>query len=68
MIQPNKHRTTFRRLKSGMFVFHNDEILKIIKLRERKMTEKGLMYHFDVNGGNGSLIGESGKRIFVKNK
>nr|CBA74068.1 conserved hypothetical proteins [Arsenophonus nasoniae] len=51
-----------------MFVFHNDEILKIIKLRERKMTEKGLMYHFDVNGGNGSLIGESGKRIFVKNK
>lgn len=68
MIQPNKHRTTFRRLKAGMFVFHNDEILKIIKLRERKMTEKGLMYHFDVNGGNGSLIGESGKRIFVKNK
>lgn len=67
MIQPNKHRTTFRRLQAGMSVFHNDETLKIVKLRKREMTEKGLMYHFDVIGGNGSLIGESGKRIFVRN-
>ncbi|PAV02886.1 hypothetical protein CBG25_08290 [Arsenophonus sp. ENCA] len=45
----------------------NDEIVKITRLRKRKITEKGLMYHFDVEGGNGSLIGESGKRIFVIN-
>ncbi|WP_290606011.1 hypothetical protein [Arsenophonus sp. ENCA] len=41
--------------------------MKITRLRKRKITEKGLMYHFDVEGGNGSLIGESGKRIFVIN-
>ncbi|MFS1539896.1 MAG: hypothetical protein ACL7BU_15770 [Candidatus Phlomobacter fragariae] len=67
MIITNKYRTTFQKLQPGMSVFHNDEIVKITKLRERKITEKGLMYHFDVDGGNGSLIGESGKRIFVKN-
>ncbi|MFS1538087.1 MAG: hypothetical protein ACL7BU_04650 [Candidatus Phlomobacter fragariae] len=67
MIIINKCRTTFQKLQPGMSVFHNDEIVKITKLRERKITEKGLMYHFDVDGGNGSLIGESGKRIFVKN-
>ncbi|HGJ5877458.1 MAG TPA: hypothetical protein ACHBX0_15140 [Arsenophonus sp.] len=67
MINISKHRTTFRKLQPGMCVFYNDEIVKITKLRERKLTEKGLMYHFDVDGGNGSLIGESGKRIFVAN-
>lgn len=65
MIQPNKYRTTFRRLKAGMFVFHNDETLKIVKLKKREMTEKGLMYHFDVIGGNGILIGESGAKIYT---
>lgn len=48
-----------------MSVFHNDETLKIVKLRKREMTEKGLMYHFDVIGGNGVLIGESGTRIYT---
>ncbi|HGJ5857817.1 MAG TPA: hypothetical protein ACHBZ9_13305 [Arsenophonus nasoniae] len=67
MIQPNKHRTTFRRLQPGMSVFYNEEVVKIIRLREQKLTDKGLVYHFDVNGGNGSLIGESGKKIFVIN-
>lgn len=67
MININKHRTTFRRLQPGMSVFYNEEVVKIIRLRERKLTDKGLVYHFDVNGGNGSLIGESGKKIFVIN-
>ncbi|MFS1538381.1 MAG: hypothetical protein ACL7BU_06400 [Candidatus Phlomobacter fragariae] len=67
MINISKHRTTFQRLQPGMFVFYNEEVVKIIRLRERKLTEKGLFYHFDVNGGNGSLIGESGKKIFVTN-
>lgn len=66
MININKRKTTLRRLKPGMFVFFNDEIVKIIKLREQKITEKGVIYHFDVDGGNGKLIGEGGKRIFVK--
>ncbi|HGJ5864692.1 MAG TPA: hypothetical protein ACHBZ9_04105 [Arsenophonus nasoniae] len=65
MIKPNKHRTTFRCLRVGMSVFHNDETLKIVKLRKREMTEKGLMYHFEVEGGNGILIGESGTRIYT---
>ncbi|MFS1584096.1 MAG: hypothetical protein ACL7AY_15950 [Candidatus Arsenophonus phytopathogenicus] len=65
MIQPRKYRTTFRHLQAGMSVFHNDETLKIVKLRKREMTEKGLMYHFDVIGGNGILIGESGTRIYT---
>jgi hypothetical protein len=65
MIKPKKHRTTFRRLKAGMSVFHNDKMVKITQLRERKITEKGLIYHFDIDGGNGNLIGESGKRIFI---
>ncbi len=67
MIQANKHRTTFRRLQPGMSVFHNEEIIKIIRLRERKLTDRGLLYYFDVEGGNGTLIGESGKRIFTTN-
>lgn len=50
-----------------MSVFYKEEVVKIIRLRERKLTDKGLVYHFDVNGGNGSLIGESGKKIFVIN-
>ncbi|PAV11068.1 hypothetical protein CBG25_00820 [Arsenophonus sp. ENCA] len=67
MIQLNKHRTTFRRLEPGMSVFYNEEVVKIIRLRERKLTDKGLLYYFDIEGGNGTLIGESGKRIFVTN-
>ncbi|SPP32663.1 hypothetical protein ARAF_3030 [Arsenophonus endosymbiont of Aleurodicus floccissimus] len=67
MINIKKHRTTFRRLQPGMSVFYNEEIVKIIRLREQKLTDKGLFYHFNVNGGNGSLIGESGKKIFIIN-
>ncbi|WP_334473154.1 hypothetical protein [Arsenophonus sp. PmNCSU2021_1] len=67
MIQPNKHRTTFRKLQPGMSVSYNEEVVKIIRLRERKLTDKGLLYYFDIEGGNGILIGESGKRIFVTN-
>ncbi|WP_063657619.1 hypothetical protein [Candidatus Arsenophonus triatominarum] len=65
MIQANKYRTTFRRLQAGMSVFHNDEILKIVKLKKQEFTEKGLIYHFDVEGGNGSLIGESRAKIYA---
>ncbi|HGJ5876613.1 MAG TPA: hypothetical protein ACHBX0_09805 [Arsenophonus sp.] len=68
MINISKHRTTFQKLQPGMRVIYNEEIVKIIKLRERKLTEKSLIYHFDVNGGNGSLIGKSGKKIFVTNQ
>lgn len=50
-----------------MSVFYNEEVVKIIRLRERKLTDKGLLYYFDIEGGNGILIGESGKRIFVTN-
>ncbi|QBY45696.1 hypothetical protein QE197_19600 (plasmid) [Arsenophonus nasoniae] len=32
MIQPNKHRTTFRRLQPGMSVLYNEEVVKIIRL------------------------------------
>lgn len=66
VININRRKTTLRRLKPGMFVFFNDEIVKIIKLREQKITEKGVIYHFEVEGGNGSLIGDGGKKIFVK--
>ncbi|WP_406850759.1 hypothetical protein WH390_15025 (plasmid) [Candidatus Arsenophonus nilaparvatae] len=65
MLIKYKHRTTFRRLQPGMKVFYNEEIVKIIKLSDRKLTNKGLIYQYDVDGGNGYLIGESGKKIFI---
>uniref|UniRef100_A0A3B0M107 Uncharacterized protein n=1 Tax=Arsenophonus endosymbiont of Trialeurodes vaporariorum TaxID=235567 RepID=A0A3B0M107_9GAMM len=58
-----KRKTTFQRLKPGMAVLHNEKVLKIIKLRNIKLTEKGLIYQFDVDDSNGVLMGESGTKI-----
>ncbi|HGJ5869167.1 hypothetical protein [Arsenophonus nasoniae] len=63
-VQP-KRKTTFQRLKPGMAVFYNEKVLKIIKLRNIKLTEKGLIYQFDVDGSSGILMGESGTRISI---
>lgn len=48
-----------------MAIFYNEKVLKIIKLRNIEITEKGLIYQFDVDGCNGIRKGESGKRISI---
>ncbi|RXK33912.1 hypothetical protein BBD39_06745 [Arsenophonus endosymbiont of Bemisia tabaci Asia II 3] len=60
-----KRKTIFQRLNPGIAVFHNEKVLKIIRLRNIKLTEKGLMYQFDVDDSNGVLMGESGTKISI---
>ncbi|HGJ5876510.1 MAG TPA: hypothetical protein ACHBX0_09145 [Arsenophonus sp.] len=61
----SQRKTTFQRLKPGMSVFWDEKILKIIKLKDIKITENGLIYRFDVDGGNGILMGASSKKITI---
>lgn len=48
-----------------MIVFYNEKVLKIIKLCNIEITEKGLIYQFDVDGCNLILKSKSGKRISI---
>ncbi|SPP31780.1 hypothetical protein ARAF_1438 [Arsenophonus endosymbiont of Aleurodicus floccissimus] len=48
-----------------MTVSYNEKVLKIIKLHNIKLTEKGLIYQFDVDDNNGVLMGESGTKISI---
>uniref|UniRef100_A0A3B0LXF9 Uncharacterized protein n=1 Tax=Arsenophonus endosymbiont of Trialeurodes vaporariorum TaxID=235567 RepID=A0A3B0LXF9_9GAMM len=60
--------TTIGLLKPGMTIRYHDEELKIIKLLERKLTPKGLICKYEVNGGNGILSAQSGLKVNVLNE
>lgn len=60
--------TTIGLLKPGMIIRYHDEELKIIKLLERKLTPKGLICKYKVNGGGGILTAHSGLRVNVLNE
>ncbi|MFS1539576.1 MAG: hypothetical protein ACL7BU_13835 [Candidatus Phlomobacter fragariae] len=38
-------------------------MMKIIKLREKKLTNKGLIYQFNTEGESGTLTGNGGNKI-----
>ncbi|WGO82339.1 hypothetical protein [Arsenophonus apicola] len=57
--------TTIGLLKPGMIIRYHDENLKIIELLERKLTSKGLICKYKVNGGGGILTAHSGLSINV---
>ncbi|MFS1539817.1 MAG: hypothetical protein ACL7BU_15270 [Candidatus Phlomobacter fragariae] len=40
----HKYRITLHHVKAGMQVIYHGEMMKIIKLREKKLTNKGLIY------------------------
>ncbi|MFS1562644.1 MAG: hypothetical protein ACL7AX_02530 [Candidatus Arsenophonus phytopathogenicus] len=39
-----------------MFALYRGELIKVIKLAKKKLTNKGFIYEFDIEGGNGKLI------------
>ncbi|WGL97380.1 hypothetical protein QE177_09110 [Arsenophonus sp. aPb] len=65
MLRIKNNCTTIGLLKPGMIIRYHDEDLKIIKLLERKLTSKGLICKYKVNGGNGILSAHSGLRVNV---
>lgn len=61
----SKRKIAFQGLKPGMTVFWQEKILKIIELKDIKITENGLIYQFYVNGDDGILTGLGNKKITV---
>uniref|UniRef100_A0A3B0MMI8 Uncharacterized protein n=1 Tax=Arsenophonus endosymbiont of Trialeurodes vaporariorum TaxID=235567 RepID=A0A3B0MMI8_9GAMM len=59
------HQTTVHCLEQDMFALYTGELIKVIKLAKKKLTNKGFIYEFDIEGGNGKLIENGGKRIAV---
>ncbi|WP_187153273.1 hypothetical protein [Candidatus Arsenophonus triatominarum] len=43
-------------------------MMKIIRLKEKKLTNKGLIYQFDTDGESGILTGNGGNKITVLEK
>ncbi|WP_334473565.1 hypothetical protein [Arsenophonus sp. PmNCSU2021_1] len=68
MNNTHEYRTTLHHVKAGMQVIYHGEMMKIIRLREKKLTNKGLIYQFDTNGENGTLTGNGGNKITVLEK
>ena len=64
----HEYRTTLHHVKAGMQVIYHGEIMKIIRLKEKKLTNKGLIYQFDTDGWNGTLKGNGGNKITVLEK
>ncbi|MFS1538932.1 MAG: hypothetical protein ACL7BU_09765 [Candidatus Phlomobacter fragariae] len=64
----HEYKTTLHHVKAGMQVIYHGEMMKIIRLREKKLTNKGLIYQFDTEGESGTLIGNGGNKITVLEK
>ncbi|HGJ5877143.1 MAG TPA: hypothetical protein ACHBX0_13265 [Arsenophonus sp.] len=64
----HEYRTTLHHVKAGMQVIYHGEMMKIIRLKEKKLTNKGLRYQFDTEGGSGTLIGNGGNKITILEK
>ncbi|MFS1537671.1 MAG: hypothetical protein ACL7BU_02090 [Candidatus Phlomobacter fragariae] len=59
----HEYRTTLHHVKAGMQVIYHGKMMKIIRLREKKLTKKELIYQFDTEGKSGKLIGNGGNKI-----
>ncbi len=64
----HEYRTTLHHVKAGMQVIYHGEVMRIIKLKEKKLTNKGLIYQFDTDGESGILTGNGGNKITVLKK
>ncbi|WP_339053279.1 hypothetical protein [Arsenophonus endosymbiont of Crataerina pallida] len=64
----HEYRTTLHHVKAGMQVIYHGEMMTIIRLREKKLTNKGLIYQFDTDGESGTLTGNGGNKITVLEK
>lgn len=60
--------TTIGLLKPGMIISYHDEELIVVKLLERKLTNKGLICKYEVMGGTGILTAHSGLKVNVLNE
>lgn len=68
MNSTHEYRTTLHHVKTGMQVIYHGEMMTIIRLREKKLTNKGLIYQFDTDGESGTLTGNGGNKITVLEK
>ncbi|HGJ5877326.1 MAG TPA: hypothetical protein ACHBX0_14365 [Arsenophonus sp.] len=64
----HEYRTTLHHVKAGMQVIYHSEMMKIIRLRDKKLTNKGFRYQFDTDGGSRTLTGNGGNKITVLEK
>ncbi|WP_032116469.1 hypothetical protein WH390_00410 [Candidatus Arsenophonus nilaparvatae] len=68
MNNTHEYRTTLHHVKAGMQVIYHGEMMKIIRLKEKKLRNKGLIYQFDTDGESGTLTGNGGNKITVLEK
>ncbi|WP_334470031.1 hypothetical protein [Arsenophonus sp. PmNCSU2021_1] len=68
MNNTHSYRTTLHHVKAGMQVIYHGVMMKIIRLKEKKLTNKGLIYQFDNDGESGTLTGNGGNKITVLEK
>ncbi|SPP31393.1 hypothetical protein ARAF_0518 [Arsenophonus endosymbiont of Aleurodicus floccissimus] len=59
------YRITLHHVKAGKQVIYHVEMMKIIGLKEIKLTNKGLIYQFYTDGESKTLTGNSGNKITV---
>ncbi|MFS1582567.1 MAG: hypothetical protein ACL7AY_06680 [Candidatus Arsenophonus phytopathogenicus] len=64
----HQYRTTLHHVKAGIQVIYHGEMMKIIRLKEKKLTNKGLIYQFDTDGESKTLTGNGGNKITVLEK